>query len=458
MKRKTLILSLVALGLVITASAVAMARYAPQWLPAGWLTVQADTPALAVPGYRAIVQQAAPAVVGVTAVGQTTPNLQVDPFFNQGSGFIVDSTGLILTNAHVVQDASAVSVTLMDRREFRATVLGLDLATDIAVLRIQASDLPRVRLGDARTLRVGDPVLAIGSPFGLAQSATQGIVSATGRTLPGDAIVPFIQTDAAVNPGNSGGPLFNVSGAVVGINAQIYSLNGSFQGLSFAIPINLALKVKDQIVASGRASHAFLGVGVQDMNPGLAAAFGLSRHDGSLVALVAPDSPAAGAGLRAGDVITAFNGRAVTHYGDLSECIGDAAPGQTVRLSIWRDRSPLEVMVRFGQIRERERERPVGALLNQAPPGEPGLALRTLNAQELAATRLSAGLLVQTVAGPAARAGLRPGDLLLAVNSTPVTAVTEVEAIVGRRPARMALLIQRGDERAFILVDLEENR
>jgi serine protease Do len=453
MKRNTLILSLVAVGLVIAASAVAMVRYAPHWLSVGWPTGQADGPAAPVPGYRAVVEQAAPAVVGVTAVGQATPNLLDGPFFNQGSGFILDSTGLILTNAHVVQDASAVSVTLMDRREFSATVLGLDLATDIAVLRIQASDLPRVRLGDARTLRVGDPVLAIGSPFGLAQSATQGIVSATGRTLPGDAIVPFIQTDAAVNPGNSGGPLFNASGAVVGINAQIYSLSGSFQGLSFAIPINLALKVKDQIVASGRASHAFLGVGVQDMNPGLAAAFGLSRHDGSLVALVAPDSPAAGAGLRPGDVITAFNGRAVTHYGDLSECIGDAAPGQTVRLSIWRDRTAHELMVRFGQIRERER--PVGAPLAQAPPGEPGLALRTLNAQELAATRLRGGLLVQTVAGPAARAGLRPGDLLLAVNSTPVSAVTEVEAIVHGRPGRMALLIQRGDDRAFVLINLE---
>lgn len=456
MKRKTLILSLVAVGLVITASAVAMMRIAPQWLRTGWLTAQADTPAPAGPGYRAIVQQAAPAVVGVTAVGQATSNLQDGPFSSQGSGFIVDSTGLILTNAHVVQDASAVSVTLMDRREFSATVLGLDLATDIAVLRIPASDLPRVLLGDARTLRVGDPVLAIGSPFGLAQSATQGIVSATGRTLPGEAIVPFIQTDAAVNPGNSGGPLFNGSGAVVGINAQIYSLSGSFQGLSFAIPINLALKVKDQIVASGRASHAFLGVGVQDINPGLAAAFGLPHHEGSLVALVAPDSPAAGAGLRPGDVITAFNGRAVTHYGDLSECIGDAVPGQNVRLSIWRDRTPFEVMVRFGQIRERER--PVGALLAQAPPGEPGLALRTLSAQELAAARLRGGLLVQTVAGPAARAGLRPGDLLLAVNSTPVLAVSDVEAIVHGRPGRMALLIQRGDERAFVLVDLEETR
>ena len=453
MKRKTLILSVVAVGLVIAASAVAMVRYAPQWLPAGWPTGQADSPVAPVPGYRTIVQQAAPAVVGVTAVGQATPNLLDGPFFNQGSGFIVDSDGLILTNAHVVQDASAVSVTLMDRREFSATVLGLDLATDIAVLRIQANDLPRVLVGDARTLRVGDPVLAIGSPFGLAQSATQGIVSATGRTLPGDAIVPFIQTDAAVNPGNSGGPLFNANGAVVGINAQIYSLSGSFQGLSFAIPINLALKVKDQIVTSGRAAHAFLGVGVQDMNPGLAAAFGLPRHDGSLVALVAPDSPAAGAGLRPGDVITAFNGRAVTHYGDLSESIGDATPGQTVRLSIWRDRTPHEVMVRFGQIRERER--PAGTLPAQAPPGEPGLALRTLNAQELAATRLRSGLMVQNVAGPAARAGLRPGDLLLAVNSTPVSEVTEVEAIVHGRPGRMALLIQRGDDRAFVLINLE---
>ena len=202
----------------------------------------------------------------------------------QGSGFIVSADGLILTNAHVVRDAKEVTVKLSDRREFAAKVLGSDAVTDVAVLRIDATNLPTVRLGDARQLEVGDPVLAIGAPYGLEQTATQGIVSAKGRSLPGDAVVPFIQTDAAVNPGNSGGPLFDGSGAVVGINAQIYSQSGGFQGLSFAIPIDVALKVKDQIVATGKASHARLGVSVQDLNQALAESFGLKKPDGALVA------------------------------------------------------------------------------------------------------------------------------------------------------------------------------
>ena len=286
-----------------------------------------------VPNYRAIVKQAGPAVVGVTVAGthkasaeeQGLPQgMENDPFFKffrgmpgfqgrgqqggavpfkgMGSGFIISADGLILTNAHVVRDAKEVTVKLSDRREFAAKVLGSDTTTDIAVLRINASNLPIVRLGDARQLEVGDPVLAIGAPYGLEQTATQGIVSAKGRSLPGDAVVPFIQTDAAVNPGNSGGPLFDGSGAVVGINAQIYSQSGGFQGLSFSIPINVALKVKDQIVATGKASHARLGVTVQDLNQSLAESFGLLRPDGALIANVAPNSAAAAAGLKAGDV------------------------------------------------------------------------------------------------------------------------------------------------------------
>ena len=200
-----------------------------------------------------------------------------------GSGFIISSDGLVLTNAHVVREAKDVTVKLSDRREFSAKVLGIDTATDIAVLRIDAKDLPVVRLGDPKGIEVGDPVLAIGAPYGLEQTATQGIVSAKGRSLPGDAVVPFIQTDAAVNPGNSGGPLFDGSGSVVGINAQIYSRSGGFQGLSFAIPIDVALKVKDQIVATGKARHGRLGVTVQDLNQSLADSFGLKQVGGALI-------------------------------------------------------------------------------------------------------------------------------------------------------------------------------
>ncbi len=294
-----------------------------------------------VPNYRAIVKQAAPAVVGVTVEGMhkasleeqgLPPGLEDDPFFKffrgvpgfgqhgrqspempfkgMGSGFIISPDGLILTNAHVVREAKDVTVKLSDRREYTAKVLGYDTATDIAVLKIDAKDLPVVRLGDPKNLEVGDPVLAIGAPYGLEETATSGIVSAKGRSLPGDAVVPFIQTDAAVNPGNSGGPLFDGSGSVVGINSQIYSRSGGFQGVSFAIPINVALKVKDQIVAHGKAEHGRLGVTVQDLNQSLADSFGLKRVDGALVSSVTPGSAAAAAGLKPGDVITAGQRRA----------------------------------------------------------------------------------------------------------------------------------------------------
>ena len=288
-----------------------------------------------VPNYRAIVKQSAPAVVGVTVEGShkvsleeqqqgLPPGMEDDPFFKffrgvpgfgqrghqgqspstpfkgLGSGFIISSDGLILTNAHVVREAKDVTVKLSDRREYAAKVLGIDTATDIAVLRIDAKNLPVVRLGDPKSLEVGDPVLAIGAPYGLEQTATSGIVSAKGRSLPGDAVVPFIQTDAAVNPGNSGGPLFDGTGSVVGINSQIYSRSGGFQGVSFAIPINVALKVKDQIVATGKAQHGRLGVTVQDLNQQLADSFGLKEVDGALVSNVAPDSAAVGRGPEVG--------------------------------------------------------------------------------------------------------------------------------------------------------------
>jgi len=266
----------------------------------------AALPPGASPNYRAIVLQYGPAVVGVTVEGSRKVGRdegdadpaqrefrhmpgrrggapEAQPFKGQGSGFIVSADGLILTNAHVVKDAKAVAVRLADRREFAATVLGSDPITDIAVLRIGAQGLPTVHLGDPRSLQVGDPVLAIGAPYGLEQTATAGIVSAKGRSLPGDAAVPFIQTDAAVNPGNSGGPLFDAAGNVVGINAQIYSRTGGFQGMSFAIPVDLAMRVSQQIVATGRAQHARLGVTAQDLTQPLADSFGLPRPDGALV-------------------------------------------------------------------------------------------------------------------------------------------------------------------------------
>lgn len=438
-----------------------------------------------VPDYRAIVKQAGPAVVGITVEGmhkvsreeqgaaeaETDPFAQFfrgmpgaqphgrgqqaqpsQPFRGQGSGFIISSDGLILTNAHVVNEAKEVTVKLSDRREFSAKVLGVDKATDIAVLRIQAKDLPTVRLGDPRLLEVGDPVLAIGAPYGLEQTATQGIVSAKGRSLPNDALVPFIQTDAAVNPGNSGGPLFDGSGAVVGINSQIYSQSGGYQGLSFAIPINVALKVKDQIVATGRAQHGRLGVSVQDLNQALADSFGMPRPDGALVAQVMPNSAAARAGLKPGDVITEVDGEAIVRSGALSSMIGLSAPGEQVKLKVWRDRVAQTMDVKLGGSEADAKQ--ANANEAEGPQGRLGLALRPLSKDEARSVGGVIGLVVEEVDGPAARAGITAGDLLLAINGRPVQSAEQVREVVAKSGKSVALLIQRGDSKIFVPVKL----
>ena len=445
------------------------------------------TAATGAPDYRGIVRQNGPAVVGVTVEGMhqvsreeqgLPPGVENDPFFQffrgmpgfqprggrgqpsqpfrgQGSGFIISADGLILTNAHVVREAKEVTVKLGDRREYSAKVLGADPVTDIAVLRIEAKGLPVVRLGDPKQLEVGDPVLAIGSPYGFEQTATSGIVSAKGRSLPGDAVVPFIQTDAAVNPGNSGGPLFDGNGAVVGINAQIYSQSGGFQGLSFAIPIDVALKVKDQIVATGQARHARLGVQVQDLNQALAASFGLAQPDGALVSHVAPDSAAAQAGLKPGDVIVAVNGVPVQRSGSLSSQIGLSAPGERATLKVWRDKAWREIDVRLGSADEPARQADAGS--DAAPGGRLGLALRPLTAEERRASELAradAGMVVEEVGGAAERAGVEPGDVLLAINGRPVSSVDQVREQLKGTPKQVALLVLRDGHRIFVPVKL----
>ena len=420
MKIKSLEAALVAAGVLAAGTAGAFSLNPADWLKhdqkhdqkvavAATQAVPAPVPMIAaqgrVPDYRAIVQQYGPAVVGVTVSGLhkasaeeqgLPPGMDTDPFFQffrglpgfegrsrgnpqvpfrgQGSGFIVSADGLILTNAHVVREAKEVTVKLADRREFSAKVLGSDPVTDIAVLRIDAKGLPTVQLGNPQQIQVGDPVLAIGAPYGLEQTATQGIVSAKGRSLPGDTVVPFIQTDAAVNPGNSGGPLFDGQGAVVGINAQIYSQSGGYQGLSFAIPIDVALKVKDQIVATGKASHARLGVTVQDVNQTLAESFGLPRPDGALISSVADGSAAAAAGLKPGDVITEVDGTAITRSGSLSSLIGMAAPGEKVTLKVWRDKSAREIDAKLGSARRRRRRSPIGRRDAAGRAARPGAA------------------------------------------------------------------------------------
>ena len=433
-----------------------------------------------VPDYRAIVKTFGPAVVGITTSGTHTaanderglpPGMEQDPFFQffrglpgfpggpqgpqpfrgQGSGFIVSSDGLILTNAHVVREARDVTVRLSDRREFTAKVLGTDPVTDVAVLRIEAKDLPTVQLGDPKRLEVGDPVLAIGAPFGFEQTATQGIVSAKGRSLPGDTVVPFIQTDAAVNPGNSGGPLFDAAGNVVGINAQIYSRTGGYQGLAFAIPIDVAMKVKDQIVATGHATHARLGVTVQELNQTLADSFGLKRPDGALVAEIVDDSAAEKAGLEPGDVITEVNGRPIQRSGELSTVIGMASPGDKVTLKVWRDKKWHEVSATLGGM---DAEKVAAAGSDQDANGRLGLAVRPLSDDEERRAGVDHGLLVQRVGGAAARSGVERGDVLLAINGKPVNSVEQVRSTLESKPKSVALLVLRDGNRIFVPVSL----
>jgi serine protease Do len=369
----------------------------------------------------------------------------------QGSGFLISSDGLVLTNAHVVDGAKEVTVKLADHREFKAKVLGADKSSDIAVLKIDGHGLPTVTIGDSNKLGVGDYVLAIGEPFGLEETATAGIVSAKGRSLPGDGYVPFIQTDAAVNPGNSGGPLFDASGAVVGINAQIYSNSGGFQGVSFAIPINLAVQVKDQIVKTGKVAHSRLGVEVQPMNQTLADSFKLKSPNGALVAKVVPDSAAEQAGIKVGDVILKFNGTPIIDAGQLSQHVGVIAPGEKASLEIWRNGKSMDLTATLGSAAALASADDSSGISSQA---RLGLALRPLNPEERRQAGVPGGLIVEDVQGRAAEAGIQPGDVVLSVDGTPVQTVAQLREMVKDHDKQIALLIQRGDTRLFVPVTL----
>jgi serine protease Do len=427
----------------------------------------APLPALALPDLSQIAQRHGAAVVHISVSGLSrtraadgedgAPDEPAQALGGQGSGFIVGADGLVLTNAHVVQGAREVNVKLADRREFQARVLGIDRPTDVAVLKIDAHGLPTTPLGDPRQLRVGEWVLAIGSPFGFENSVTAGVVSAKGRSLPDDGAVPFIQTDAAVNPGNSGGPLFNARGEVVGINSQIFSRTGGYEGLSFAIPIDVAVRVKDQIVATGHATHARLGVVVQEVNQALADSFGLDRPEGALVARVEPNGPAAQAGLKAGDVIRALDGQPIVSSGDLPALLGQASPGREVKLEIWRQGHRQTVSARLGDAQDRDTAAAAtggddgpGA----AAAGRLGLALRPLQPQERREAGSDGGLLIERSSGPAARAGVQPGDLLLAINGTPITSAEQARRLVAQAGKSVALLLQRDGERIFVPVRL----
>ncbi len=434
----------------------------------------------ALPDFTKIVSHNGPAVVNVRVVGTTKVSQRQmpqfdedDPFFEffrrfqpqqprggngrgelvygAGSGFIVSPDGVILTNAHVVRDADEVTVKLQDRREYRAKVLGSDPKTDVAVLKIDAKNLPVVPLGNTRNLQVGEWVLAIGSPFGLESTVTAGVVSAKGRTIDNNG-VQFIQTDVAVNPGNSGGPLFNTRGEVVGINSQIFSQTGGYQGLSFAIPIDVAVRIKDQIVATGKVHHAKLGVGLQDVGQSFADAFKLDSPDGALVSNVERGGAADKAGLKAGDVIRKVNGQPIVSGGDLSAMVSVAKPGDKLALEVWRDGKVVQLNATLGNANDKPDPYDRDNLAGNDGGGKLGLALRPLDPVERRQAGLPSGLVIEDAGGAAQAAGVQPGDLLLAVNGKPVSSVAQVREVVGKSSKSVALLIQRGDEKIFIPV------
>lgn len=372
------------------------------------------------------------------------------PARGAGSGFIVSPDGYILTNAHVVRDADEVEVKLIDKRKFIAKVIGADSRTDVAVIKITASSLPTVKLGDPAKLRVGEAVAAIGSPFGFENSVTAGIVSAKGRSLPSESYVPYIQTDVPINPGNSGGPLFNMRGEVVGINSQIYSRSGGYQGVSFAIPIDIAMEVVDQLKKSGKVSRGWLGVAIQEVTADLADSFGLDRPRGALISQVQPGSPAEKSGLQASDVILLFNGKAVENSGDLPRMVGMTRPGTKIPVQVWRKGTMQAITVVLDEMSGEAQ------VAGKADPDKGyargGLALSELTPDQRRELKIDHGLLVEEVTGDSARAGIRVGDVILAVNNGTVATVEAFRKAIAAVPKgkSAAILVRRGEGSLYI--------
>ena len=382
--------------------------------------------------------------------GGSGATMQV-PVRGLGSGVIMSPDGLILTSAHVIANASEVTVKLTDRREFRAQILGRDQKTDIAVLKIEAENLPTVSVGNPDTLSVGEWVLAIGSPFGFDNSVSVGVVSAKGRSLPDGSPIPFIQTDAAVNPGNSGGPLFNAHGEVVGINAQIYSRTGGYQGVSFAIPIDVALNVQRQIVETGHVSRGVLGVATQDVNQALADAFKLPAPTGAIVLEVMAGGAGAQAGLLPGDIILMVGDRPITASGELAALVTMTSPGRRLSFSVWREGKRMQLSAVLGDPGKMGRETAASAP-PVAGPGLLGLALRALEPVERRMLGVAAGLLVESASGPARSAGVSPGDVVLAINGKPAASVDQARALLAGAEKSVALLVLRDGDRMYLAV------
>ena len=449
-----------------------------------WMPLLGLAQVQGLPDFTELVEKQGPAVVNVsttsTAHGGSaqSPVPEDDPFYDffrrfgppqsrdyetrsLGSGFIVSADGYILTNAHVVDMADDVTVKLNDKREFKAKVIGADKRTDVAVIKIEASGLPAVKIGDPEKLRVGEWVLAIGSPFGFESTVTAGIVSAKGRSLPQENYVPFIQTDVAINPGNSGGPLFNLKGEVVGINSQIYSRTGGFMGLSFAIPIDVAMNISNQLRTTGRVSRGRIGVVIQEVTKELAESFGLPKASGALVNSVEKGGPADKAGIEASDVILKFDGKEVSSSSDLPRIVAQSRPGSKATAQVWRKGTARDVSVTVGEMPEEKTAQRPGR--KDTKPGNVvarlGLTLSELNSEQRKELGLSGGLLVEDAQGAAAKAGIRRSDVLLAINNQDVKSVDQLNQLLGQfeKARSVALLIRRGDGALYVPLRLDGN-
>lgn len=372
----------------------------------------------------------------------------------QGSGFIISADGYILTNAHVVDVADEVTVRLTDKREFKAKVIGTDSRTDVALIKIEASGLPRVVIGNPNLLKVGEWVAAIGSPFGFENSVTAGIVSGKGRSLPQENYVPFIQTDAAINPGNSGGPLFNLRGEVVGINSQIYSRTGGYMGMAFSIPIDVAMDVADQLRTHGKISRGWLGVMIQEVTRELAESFGLKKPEGALIAGVEKGGPADKAGLEPSDVVLKFDGKPVGSANELPLLVGATKPEKKVAVQIWRKGSAKDLTMTVGEMPTEKAAQLPGKVESAA--GRLGLGLNDLSEAQMKELQIPHGVAVEEALASAARAGIRRGDVIMAINDSDVKNVEQFNQILAGHKAgqNIALLVRRGERSLFIAVKI----
>jgi serine protease Do len=479
-------------------NALPLFRHARAWLSALALSAAVGATALAavpvraqgLPDFADLVEKVGPAVVGIRTTeraraGRSGAGPEIDEdmleFFKRfgipmpnrptprspqpgnegeptqrglGSGFVLNADGYVMTNAHVVEGADEVFVTLNDKREFKARVIGADKRSDVALVKIEATGLPTVRIGDVNRLRVGEWVIAIGSPFGLENSVTAGIVSAKSRDT--GELLPLIQTDVAINPGNSGGPLINMRGEVVGINSQIYSRSGGYMGISFAIPIDEAARVSDQLRASGRVSRGRIGVSIGEVTKDIAESIGLGKPTGALVRSVEAGGPAEKAGVEAGDIITKVDGRTVEKSADLPRIVSGVKPGSKATLQVFRRGAYRDLGVTVVEFEAERSARTNEREPNKAQPsvGSLGLAVADLTDAQKRELKVKSGVRVESVEGAAARAGVREGDVVLSVDNTEITGAKQFEALVAKldRSKTVTLLVRRGDVVNFLIV------